>query len=65
MSEKNKKQHTIVYEESHPCKVIAEIGCNHKGGINLAKQLIVSIVQLLNNTAYIIQKLIEFRVYLV
>ena len=24
----------------HPCKTIAEIGCNHKGDINIAKELI-------------------------
>ena len=23
-----------------PCKTIAEIGCNHKGDINIAKELI-------------------------
>ena len=25
-----------------PCKTIAEIGCNHKGDINIAKELILS-----------------------
>lgn len=40
MSENNKKQHTIVYEESHSCKVIAEIGCNHKGDFNVAKEMV-------------------------
>ena len=40
MSEKNKKQHAIVFEEGHPCKVIAEIGCNHKGDFSIAREMV-------------------------
>ena len=38
MEESN--QHSIIFKENHPCKVIAEIGCNHKGDFSIAKEMI-------------------------
>ena len=34
------KSHSIDFQEDHPCKIIAEIGCNHKGNMDIAKEMI-------------------------